>query len=873
MSSSLLERSAPRAALAAALADLRDGGSGVVLIAGEAGIGKSTLLSAVLADLAESAGRPESGECDVRVLRGACDDLVAANPLGPILEATRRLPAPASAAPSGSIDPLLPALVDEFERTPTVLAIEDLHWADDATLDVLAYLARRIDRMRLLIVVTYRDDEVAADHPVQRFLAAVPTAGTTRLTLEPLSEAAVERLSAGSGWDGEQLYAITGGNPFYLTETLAAPADAPVPRRVSDAVLARLRRLSPPARRGVERMSVWPGVLDLDLAGDLLGADLDALAEAEQAGVIRVGPDGLTFRHELARRATEASLSQLQHRRWQRAVTEVLRSRPEPDLPRLVHHAIRSGDSDSVAEFAPRAGAASSAAGAHRQALVFYAAALEHRDRLAPDVRVEVLDGYAWELYNAYRFADAVEYATRAVAAAARLGDRQTQAGAMGRLSRHLFMQGEPDQARDRAIGAVELADDPDSLAAAQVSLGALMALDVDCETATEALDEGRRLAESAGRTDLVALTLNYDSLARPDYSADDRLDVLRHSIVLATRSGAHEFVARGYTNLGELLYRYGRYDDLDLLLGKALRFTRERGFWSHSYNLEVHQALLTMRRGDWAAAESALRDLTERHPDPGMLALYGVPPLARLLARRGDPAAEPLLRESWERARRQRMLIGFGLAGAALLEWAWLNDDRDTAAEVVRTWSEIAGRPTATPLWAEIRRYAARAGISTPADEGAFTDPVGDDSADPWQHGLAGDWSAAAAGWAAIGDRYERALELADSGETEPTLAALGELDGLGATAASVVVRRRLRGLGVSAPRGPRSSTRENPGGLTGRQLDIARLLADGLTNVEIADRLVLSVRTVDHHVSTILAKLGVDSRRAAAAVVRSWP
>jgi DNA-binding CsgD family transcriptional regulator len=136
-------------------------------------------------------------------------------------------------------------------------------------------------------------------------------------------------------------------------------------------------------------------------------------------------------------------------------------------------------------------------------------------------------------------------------------------------------------------------------------------------------------------------------------------------------------------------------------------------------------------------------------------------------------------------------------------------------------------------------------------------------------RRGLTGDWTGAAALWGRIGDPYERALELAASGEVAPTLEALETLDRLGAAPAARLVRRRLRDLGVlHLPRGPRRTTRAKPSGLTDRQLDVLALLADELTNAEIAERLILSVRTVDHHVSAILTKLGVTSRRQAARI-----
>ncbi|WP_433508348.1 helix-turn-helix transcriptional regulator [Pseudonocardia halophobica] len=132
----------------------------------------------------------------------------------------------------------------------------------------------------------------------------------------------------------------------------------------------------------------------------------------------------------------------------------------------------------------------------------------------------------------------------------------------------------------------------------------------------------------------------------------------------------------------------------------------------------------------------------------------------------------------------------------------------------------------------------------------------------------MRGDWRAAAAAWERLGDPYERALELAESGRPEPTLQALQLLGGLGAEPAALLVRRRLRDLGITRiPRGPLPATRDNPAGLTDRQVEILRLVARGRTTAEIAAALVLSVRTVDHHVAAVLEKLGVSTRREAAA------
>jgi DNA-binding CsgD family transcriptional regulator len=290
----------------------------------------------------------------------------------------------------------------------------------------------------------------------------------------------------------------------------------------------------------------------------------------------------------------------------------------------------------------------------------------------------------------------------------------------------------------------------------------------------------------------------------------------------------------------------------------EGLDFTRERGFWSHAYNLEVHRCLLLLRRGDWQGAEVGLRRLLESVADPGMLFAYSAPWLGRLMARRGDRAAGPLLAEAWEQAQRQRLLLGLAYAGIARAEWAWLTGDLDAAKQVAEVLLPRTEHPGATPFRGELLRYLARAGLPAEPFEGC---PAA------WDAGLRGEWNAAAALWRRAGDPYETALELME-GNADACAEAVRMLERLGARPALQFARDRLRELGAPVPRGPRATTRANPAGLTARQLAVLELLREGLTNAEIAARLVLSVRTVDHHVAAILSKLGVSSRREAAAL-----
>jgi DNA-binding CsgD family transcriptional regulator len=219
----------------------------------------------------------------------------------------------------------------------------------------------------------------------------------------------------------------------------------------------------------------------------------------------------------------------------------------------------------------------------------------------------------------------------------------------------------------------------------------------------------------------------------------------------------------------------------------------------------------------------------------------------------------------------RQKSVLGIAYAGIAYVEWAWLTGRSDGLAPVVTGVVEATQARGAAPLRAEFLRYMARTGYPE------ISEPVVDRAAwlggpEPWAAGLRGDWRAAATAWHELGDRYEEALELAAADTIEPMVEALSILDELDARPAAAIVRARLKALGMTkVPRGPLAVTRANLAGLTERQLDVLSLLADDMTNAEIAQRLVISVRTVDHHVSAILSKLSVRTRREAVLFART--
>jgi DNA-binding CsgD family transcriptional regulator len=366
-------------------------------------------------------------------------------------------------------------------------------------------------------------------------------------------------------------------------------------------------------------------------------------------------------------------------------------------------------------------------------------------------------------------------------------------------------------------------------------------------------------MARRVGAADVVALCHNYRGSARLQLGDPGGEQELLHSVELATATGQHEYVTRGLYNLVEGLWRTGRHDDAIAYRDRAVEYARDRDFHIQMYFFAARGYRLLARRGRWAEAEEGIRGLVDGRGDPGMPARETLPVLARILVRRGAPDAGPVLAMAAEHTDRADNLEWLVPTALAHIEHAWAGGRPQDARPWAQRVLARTDRPGVRVQRGELLRWMRRLGEPGPPFP---------DCPEPYAAGLRGDWRAAADGH---DDPYERALELADSGAVEPTREALAALDGLGAEPAAAIVRRRLRKMGVSrVPRGPQAAARVNPAGLTDRQVETLRLVAAGLSNAEIGQRLGVSVRTVDHHVSAVLQRLGVASRREAAQAAR---
>jgi DNA-binding CsgD family transcriptional regulator len=847
----ILERDEQLSALNGLLDDVESSGGRVVLVRGEAGIGKSALVGRFLEDSRERA----------HTLFGACDDLTTPQPFGPIWDIARQDASLTEPLATGNHRAIMESMLDLLSRSlrPTVLILEDTQWADEATLDLIKFLGRRIARTNGLLILTYRDIEVDADHPLRQVIGDLPLANLVRMPLSRLSAEAVASLIEEDTFDVDEVVALTGGNPLFVTEVLASGTTT-VPSSIRDSVLARASKLSPGARRVLNLVSVVPGEAEASVIDTILDPTADQLIEGVHQGLLRTSDTALSFPHELQRRAIESALSATELRDLNQQVLDVLGASADPS--RLAHHATQAGDVDAIIEFTPQAARTAITNRSTREAVSHFRALEPYLDRIGTQEQAAILHDWAKQEH----YLDnprSVELFDQAIETLRLVGDQQRLAQTLTMASRVNGLYGYHANALTYCTEAVTI------LERYGPSLDLVTALSHRAFLEFIHTEEDDAILPLVNQAVFVATELADDlamaraliTKAQLIYSRGDDggMTLMEEGLRSAERAGDHWGEVRTLTNIAGM---YGDVRDMTRAADfsqRALSTAVRYGLGSMEVKQIAMESEFLLWTGDWTAAENAATAALGSNPSVERLA-WRV--LGCLQSRRGRNEARTAILHMWSLVHTADGIAIIDPAAAALAEYLWLSGEDEPA--MVQRLTEVLADGIA---------------IGKPWPSGAFAfwmwklgllDHTPDGTADFFGWIIAGDYKQAAAFWHDKGIPYEEGLALMHGDDAEQ-IEAIRIFDQLGAAAAASKVRHALSEQGVVVPRGKAQSTRQHAAGLTARQSEVLDLLAEGLTNAQIADRLFVSHRTVENHVAAVLMKLDAPSRYAAVSVGRN--
>jgi DNA-binding CsgD family transcriptional regulator/tetratricopeptide (TPR) repeat protein len=850
----LLERIDESESLALAWKAVGTGGA-MVLVAGEAGIGKTSLLEAFAADLPRSA----------RTAWGRCESLGVPRPLAPVLEIAAGLLSGGSSLLAGAQAPQdrFPELLQAFRRAgPAFIVIEDAHWADQATLDFIRYAGRRIEQLRSLVAVTFRSDELGGSHPLREVLGALATSRSlVRIDLRPLSVEAVRRMTSGVISDPELLHARTGGNPFFVREA-AREAEAAVPRAVGDLIAGRLAGLRPTARDLVDVLAI-SGRADPQLLNRLSATAAADVEAAVAAGLVHSRGDDVVFRHELTRDAVLQAIGRPRAVEGHRRVLRALQDLGETDAARLAHHALGAGDAEAIRANAPVAARHAMAFGAPREAWALLDKALPHFDGERLHERAQLLMEFARASVATGRLEQAIEVLSEALAAWRSLGDVRQQGVCLRSVAIPLVRAGRnaaADQSARAAIEVLEPLGDSAELAAALRVQAHVRMLDRDKALALHYGRRAIRMSRSLGVAATLAeahMTVGTTLLVADDLEGRSHVERAQQ---MARASNSYELLALTYSNAGSASAEQFRFDQAQSYLAEGLAIATSRDLDGEAHYMRAWLSLIDVYRGSLTAAVESSRRLLATGGLSAITRIMALVALGRGLVRLGESGAGSALDEALGLAAETGTLQRLAPVRLARAEAAWLDGDLARArAEADAVWSLAIGH---RHQWhgGEAAYWRALGGAGEEPPKWI---------AQPYALELLGRSGAAAQAWAALGCPYEQARALA-RGDLDARRTAVQIFDSIGAAPAAAALRRDLRRGGVKqVPRGPRPATRKSPWGLTPREQQIADLLGGGLTNELISRRLRISPKTVETHVSAILAKLSVATRTEARALL----
>ena len=744
-------------------------------------------------------------------------------------------------------------------KEASLVIFEDIHWADEATLDFIKFLARRIMQLRCLFILTYRDNEIHSGHPLKNVMGQLNPDSFTRMQLLPLSRQAVEKMAEEKGYKGEDVYSISGGNPFYVNEILAS-YNLGVPDNIRDSVLSAYNRLDEKTKHIWEILSVLPMAFEVNYLERIEPSYAGAIENCLNLKILIIDNGLIFFKHELFRRTIETSLSPLVRVSLNKKILSLFQKSFEENKEneRIVHHAKNANEYEIVVHYAPLAARQAAAVGAHIEASKLYLTAIEYYQGHDTDTLIQFYESYAYECYLTNQIKEAIIYAGKSLNLLKEKNDIEKTGNCIRFLSRLWWFDGNRKKAETYAGQAIEaLADQPSSKAKA-MAFSNMSQLKMLSDQGDESIFWGEKaiaMAKELADEEILSHALNNVGTVqmRIRSSRQTGIEMLQQSLDVALKNSYEEQAGRAYTNLGSNAVEMKDYVYAKKILEEGIQYCEERDLDSWTTYLLAYNARLNLESGNWNEAYRIADNLIKNEDQPPVVKIGVLIVLATIKMRRGDSDLFSLLMEAKEKAFETMEMQRIAPVMIALLEYEWITGTRFIEKENLDSVITLLEHTDRVYKFNEFAYWLFKA-------REQYVETL--EFYEGYQVHNKTMALKAAALWKQLGCPYQQALTLFE-GNDDDKRKAITIIQELGANAVYEKMKLEMRTAGIkSIPRGIRKSTQSNPALLTGRELDVLLLLKEGLQNKEIANRLFISPKTVDHHISSIFFKLDVNSR-----------
>ncbi|MCH7772618.1 MAG: hypothetical protein IIA49_16645 [Bacteroidetes bacterium] len=669
-----------------------------------------------------------------------------------------------------------------------------------------------------------------------------------------------------AGIKSNNLYERTGGNPFYVTEVLAYKIDE-LPSSIKEAVIARTSKLSDNTKEFLKIVSVIPSRVEIELLRKLSNEVEDHIDQCINKAILTTENNLISFRHELARLAILNSIPEMKRIQLHQKVLNCLLedNNQQALLARIVHHAAEAGDKNTIIKYAPQAAKQAALLGSHREAAANYLTAIKYSEDLSVEKKLELYNGRYYECYLIGQIEDAIEACKLTQEILIDLDDSLQLGENYRRLSRLMWYSDKHIKCVEyiqKAIKILENLPPGHQLAMAYSNRSQIFMLEEKTNLAVEWGEKAIRLARNLNNAEIEIHALNNIGTAKMRADDDNGEPILKKSLSLALQKGFDDQAVRAYINLGCNNLSRRKLEIARKYFAKGIEHCNIKDLDIHKSFMMGEISKISLDVGNWdEAVEKAEMVLKQKNAN----IIDKIIPLSVIgivRARRNDPGALIALDEAVSLSVHSGEFPDNLVAKITKAEAYWLLNKFDLIVNEIKTSYLNVIDSNNTWKIGELAFWLWKAGklSEVPAT-----------MAKPYLLQINGDWKGAADEWKKLGCPYQEALALADGNE-ESKRKALAILESLGATATVNLLKHQMRESGIKKiPKGPRESTKQNPAGLTGRQMDVLKLLTEGLSNSQIAGKLFISPKTVDHHISAILSKLNLHSRTEAAAFAQS--